>query len=725
MTTARSTYSTHSAHSTWPCRICTFENSSNATLCDMCSTTRYTHTDNDNDDDNDKNMDNMDDWKCNTCQQRNSFSSDKCSVCHRRREPIFSERDIEELNEFSAIHFNTTMSPSHSAPNPINDNSDNIIYNNHHNNYHNNDNNRNISQNKSNKNKKNRSSSLNRNYCRNSEIFDIYTNKKKSLLPIDIQISSNIKPKLGPPSIRVHFDDDFNPSTSPSPSSSISSSSQYGQKQMRRFFDKNDGFYASPSPSPSPPDNYNNNNNNTLTNLPLMDKMVRKYSDPKNEQHTTTLLITPQTKKPSEQYSLKQLKQNMQIIDKRIIEILKKRHNDEYYQYIINKTKQTFNHNVNNDMINCRNNTNNITNIGILKCIGCKNEMIHAKCPDINSKIKCYECNILISKLTMEYYHCPNIQISLHKDIGRDLCCICGIKNIIKQEDDDISFQTQQKQVNQKDDKDDEQEIIQFENYLKYQTYKFEQIIPTILMINKLEDFEYIYHEIYNQTLEFGNNSDNLDIISLLHCHSNYLKKQLNRIEIEVIKSKSNKNDIQTECSAISNDITKVSNEITNLMKKINILTKKKQDLQSQMQGILDVLNTMNNHQHELEIISSKTHLFKDKIDSRIKCIQNYNDKVAILSTMFNQKRQNLFGNWINWTSKQVIIQLKYYLKINKLKLNSLSTIIQQFTSKSIKGSDLKNLNQLTFKMMDITDSYDQNILIMWINYVINNDKTY
>mmetsp|Transcript_6325 Transcript_6325/g.5557 ORF Transcript_6325/g.5557 Transcript_6325/m.5557 type:complete len:258 (+) Transcript_6325:10-783(+) len=152
-------------------------------------------------------------------------------------------------------------------------------------------------------------------------------------------------------------------------------------------------------------------------------------------------------------------------------------------------------------------------------------------------------------------------------------------------------------------------------------------------------------------------------------------------------------------------------------------LQKKKQDLQSQMQGILDVLNTMNNHQHELEIISSKTHLFKDKIDQRIKYIQNYNDKVAILSSMFNEKRQNLFGNWKNWTSKQVIIQLKYYLKINEIKLNSLSIIIQQFKSKSIKGSDLKNLNELTFKMMDITDEYDQNVLIMWISHVINNNN--
>merc|ERR1712154_392602 len=115
------------------------------------------------------------------------------------------------------------------------------------------------------------------------------------------------------------------------------------------------------------------------------------------------------------------------------------------------------------------------------------------------------------------------------------------------------------------------------------------------------------------------------------------------------------------ECSAISNDITKVSSEITTLMKK-------KQDLQSQMQGILDVVNTMNNHQHHLEAISSKTYLFKEKIDQRIKYIQSYNDKVNILHHVFHQKRQNLFGKWQIWTQKQVIIQLKHYLNINNLK---------------------------------------------------------
>merc|ERR1712130_489916 len=70
----------------------------------------------------------------------------------------------------------------------------------------------------------NRSSSLNR--ARNTEIFDIYTNKTKSLLPIDIKIGHGAKPKLGAPSIRVHYDEDFNPSTSPSPSSSMSSNHQ-------------------------------------------------------------------------------------------------------------------------------------------------------------------------------------------------------------------------------------------------------------------------------------------------------------------------------------------------------------------------------------------------------------------------------------------------------------------------------------------------------------------
>merc|ERR1712232_1107496 len=114
------------------------------------------------------------------------------------------------------------------------------------------------------------------------------------------------------------------------------------------------------------------------------------------------------------------------------------------------------------------NNMNGIIqrNMAILTCVGCKNtKMIHAKCPDSRSTIKCYQCGIYIHKLGMEYYHCPNIQLSLHKDVGRDLCCICGVKNIIKQ-DKEISVTTNYND----DNNDNEEEMVLYENYLKYQT---------------------------------------------------------------------------------------------------------------------------------------------------------------------------------------------------------------------------------------------------------------
>ncbi len=48
----------------------------------------------------------------------------------------------------------------------------------------------------------------------------------------------------------------------------------------------------------------------------------------------------------------------------------------------------------------------------------------------------------------------------------------------------------------------------------------------------------------------------------------------------------------------------------------------------------------MNRHKHNLEIINSKTYLYKEKIDqrSRIKYIKNYNHKVNILNSILNEK---------------------------------------------------------------------------------------
>ena len=247
-------------------------------------------------------------WECTNCNKRNSANVDKCSSCYKRRAQIFSTQDIQDLNQFAAINFSSPLSPSHSAPNPItntlpiiqsnitcyNDNNlnkfdakyANIQYHKKDNNY--NNSNMNMNHIKKEDLKRNRSNSLHRqriNRSHNAEIFDIYTNKQKtSLLPVDIQIGRATKIG-GAPSVRVRYDEDFNPSTSPSPSSSISSHQQFFHHNFSNNSDHTPTIQAPPSlapatssPSPSLLNDNNERNMNMNNNKNIRGRRDRKRS---------------------------------------------------------------------------------------------------------------------------------------------------------------------------------------------------------------------------------------------------------------------------------------------------------------------------------------------------------------------------------------------------------------------------------------------------------------
>eukprot|EP01083_Nonionella_stella_P106351 306766_1 len=97
------------------------------------------------------------------------------------------------------------------------------------------------------------------------------------------------------------------------------------------------------------------------------------------------------------------------------------------------------------------------------------------------SEIECYECNILISQLSIEYWHCPSVQLSERGVIGRDLCCVCGIKTMLKQD------QARQRQTETAIDietttlgrtKDDGEK---YQNHSRYQTAKIEEMMASLL----------------------------------------------------------------------------------------------------------------------------------------------------------------------------------------------------------------------------------------------------
>eukprot|EP01084_Bolivina_argentea_P115234 204949_1 len=189
------------------------------------------------------------------------------------------------------------------------------------------------------------------------------------------------------------------------------------------------------------------------------------------------------------------------------------------------------------------------------------------------------------------------------------------------------------------------------------------------------------------------------------------------KLKMKFAKAK-HKKDIQNECSTISNDIAKVTSEMNSLVKRINVLNKKKDDLQSQMKSIVDVLNTMKQHEHNLQSIASATHVEKDKVDGRIQCITDYNDRVDLLHDMLTHKRAALFGHCDTWDTQEVLNQLMHHLKTQHMTLNALDTIIEQFNARGIKGKDLPNLNELTFNMMNINDEFDQKMLTLWIDQI-------
>eukprot|EP01083_Nonionella_stella_P300792 1028670_1 len=148
----------------------------------------------------------------------------------------------------------------------------------------------------------------------------------------------------------------------------------------------------------------------------ISDETIEHFFNPPSTRNKTT------TDKDDSEYWMEQITQRMHDIDRQIlvVQILKQRHKN--YDMVKEDTHIHELYHYNNTAASTSRRRS------ILLCVACATKMERTKCPDTRSEIECYECNILISQLSMEYWHCPNVQLSEHGVIGRDLCCVCGIK---------------------------------------------------------------------------------------------------------------------------------------------------------------------------------------------------------------------------------------------------------------------------------------------------------